>query len=469
MNNSLYLAVIGAIISLAGCTMAPEYSQPEPPVPETWPEGPAYQEEGYSLEEPVAMDLGWREFFRDGKLKQIIDIALKNNLDLRLAALNVERVKALYGVQRSELFPVVALSGTGSKQQTSTDLTYPGYSRTSEQYNINLGITSWEIDFFGRIQSLEEQALQEYLATEEANRSARITLISEVARTYLNLAADRQNLEITKSTLEMQQGVYDLIRQHYENGLATELDLRQSQSQVDTARRNVARYIQLVAQDKNALNLLVGVSTPEELLPHDLKNIPPPKAISPGLSSEVLLLRPDILAAEDRLKGAYAYIGAARAAFFPRISLTTFLGTASDELSGLFRSGADTWSFVPQITLPIFDTRTWAAYDVSQATREIALAQYEKTIQTAFREVADTLAVRGTINQQITAQQSIVDSEQKIYALSEQRYAEGIDSYLGVLYAQRSLYVAQQVLTELHLAGLVNQVNLYAVLGGGGQ
>lgn len=469
MKKQRLIVLIGISLLFGGCTLAPEYTQPEPSIAAEWPEGPAYRTDEALSDAPMAVDLGWREFFRDPKLQRTIEMALENNLDLRLAALNVERVRALYGVQRAELLPTVNVVGEGGKQQTSADLTLPGYPRTAKQFDVSLGITSWEIDFFGRIRSLEEQALQEYLATEEAHRSAQIVLVSEVARNYLTLAADRENLKLTQATFETQQGVHDLIRQQYESGLATELDFRRSQSQVDTARRNVARYTQLEAQNKNALDLLAGVPVPEDLLPVDLADVRAPEDISCGLPSDVLLRRPDILAAENRLKGAYAYIGAARAAFFPRISLTTFIGTASDELSNLFNSNTGAWGFVPQIALPIFDMRTWASYRVSKTTREIALAQYEQAIQVAFREVADVLAVRGTINEQIAAQEAIVEAEQTIYNLSRERYDEGIDSYLGVLDAQRSLYTAQQVLTDLHLAGLANQVRLYAVLGGGGE
>ena len=311
---------------------------------------------------------------------------------------------------------------------------------TAEQYSVNLGISSWEIDFFGRIRSLKDRALEEYLATDQARRSAQILLVSSVANAYLALAADRENLKLAASTLETQEASYKLIRKRYDVGLASELDLRRAQSQVDTARGDVARYTQLAAQDENALNLLVGSPVPPALLPAELGSVSPPKEISPGLSSEVLLRRPDVLAAEHRLKAANANIGAARAAFFPRISLTTAIGTASADLSGLFKSGSGTWSFAPQIVMPIFDARTWSAYDVTKVEKEISVAQYEKAIQTAFREVADALAVRGTVNQQIAAQQSLVDAVAETYRLSNARYTKGIDSYLGVLDAQRSLY-----------------------------
>jgi len=338
-----------------------------------------------------------------------------------------------------------------------------------ELYSVNLGIASWEIDFFGRIRSLKDRALQEYLATEQARSSAQIALVAEVARVYLTLAADRANLKLAQSTLETQQANYNLIKRSCEVGLATELDLRQAQTRVDAARRDVPRFTQLTAQDQNALNLLAGSPVPEDLLPVNLSSITPPSEISPGLSSETLLNRPDIVAAEHRLKGAYAFVGAARAAFFPRISLTTSVGTASAELSGLFKSGSSAWNFAPQIILPIFDARTWAALRVTKADRKIILTQYEKAIQTAFREVADSLAVQGTINQQVSAQQSLVNAVAETYRLSNKRYTMGIDSYLGVLDAQRSLYAAQQGLVALRLAKIANHVRLYAVLGGGAE
>jgi len=337
---------------------------------------------------------------------------------------------------------------------------------TVEQYGVNLGISSWEIDFFGRIRSLKDRALEEYLATDQARRGAQILLVSAVANTYLTFAADRENLKLALSTLESQEAAYQLIRKRHDVGLVSELDLRRAQSQVDVARGDVARFMQLAAQDENALNLLVGSPMPPTLLPSDLGSVNPPKEISPGLSSEMLLHRPDVLAAEHRLKGANANIGAARAAFFPRISLTTIIGTASAELSGLFKSGSDVWSFAPQIVLPIFDARMWSAYDATKIEREIAVAQYEKAIQTAFREVADALAMQGTVSRQIAAQQSLVNAFAETYRLSNARYTKGIDSYLSVLDAQRSIYAAQQGLIALHLARLVNRVTFYKVLGG---
>ncbi|NOY68957.1 MAG: efflux transporter outer membrane subunit [Deltaproteobacteria bacterium] len=468
MRTKLFL-IIFMLFCLTGCsTLAPDYSRPAAPIPDTWPKGEAYEIAPAVHGAVKIPELSRQSFFVDEQLQKIIEMALENNRDLRLAALNVERARALYGIQRAELFPAVDATGAGSKQRLP-DVYGFGQALTLKQYSVNLGISSWEIDFFGRIRSLKDQALEEYLATNEARRSAQISLVAEVAREYLTLGADRKNLKLARSTLETRQTAYDLIKRRYEVGVATELDLRQAQIPVDSARGDMARFTQMVAQDQNALNLLAGSAVPEELLPTDLTSIHPPKEIFLSLSSAALLNRPDIMAAEHRLKGAYAFIGAARAAFFPRISLTTSVGTASAELSGLFSSKGNSWNFAPQIDIPIFDARTWAAYRVSKAQRKIALAQYEKAIQTAFREVADALAVQGAVDKQLSAQQSLTNAVAETYRLSDKRYTKGIDSYLGVLDAQRSLYAAQQGLISLRLAKLANQVRLYAVLGGGGK
>lgn len=467
LANVAAATVTIAVLALSGCTLAPKYSRPAAPVPPDWPSGAAYKDSEGAAGVPIAPELGWQEFFTEAKLKQIIEIALNNNRDLRLAALNVEMARALYGIQRAELLPVVDVTASGSTYRSSADLVQPGDDRKTERYSIDLGIVSWELDFFGRIRSLEEAALQEYLATEEGRRSAQLLLVSAVANAYLGLAADRENLKLAESTLQSRQVAYDLIKRRYEAGISSMLDLRREQSQVDVARRDVALYLQLAARDENALNLLAGSPVPEELLPTDLGSVSPSREISPGISSEVLLSRPDVLQAENRLKAANANIGAARAAFFPRISLTGAIGTASDELTGLFKSGSDTWIFSPQIVMPIFDARTWSALEASKVDREIILTQYEKAIQTAFREVADALAVRGTIDQIVAAQESLVHADTEIYRLADARYKKGIDNYLGVLDAQRSLFAAQQVLTGLRRSRLSNQVTLYEVLGGG--
>jgi len=467
MNKNALLLLLGMAIVPAGCTLAPKYTRPNAPVPAEWPTGAAYQDTRTPKNAPEAPDLRWQEFFSDEKLQRLIETALKNNRDLRLAALNVERARAMYGIQRGELLPAVNAVASGSKQWVPADLSATGKRQIVEQYSVDLGVFSWEPDFFGRIRSLKARALEEYLATEQARRSAQILLVSSVANAYLTLAADRENLTLSQTTLATQQGAYDLVKRSYDLGLTAELDLYRVQTQVDAARGEVARFRQLAAQDENALNLLVGSPAPGELLPTELSGVAPPKDVSSGMPSEVLLRRPDVLQAEGLLRAAHADIGAARATFFPRISLTAAVGTASSDLAGLFKSDSGTWSFAPQIVMPIFDTRTWSALKATKVQREIAVAQYEKAIQNAFKEVADTLAMRGTVDEQVSAQQSLVNAVAAAYRLSNARYDKGIDSYLSVLDAQRSLYAAQQGLVSLRLAKLASHVRLYAVLGGG--
>lgn len=469
MKRNVLILWAGIGLFLGGCSLAPEYVRPQAPVPDQWPQGEA--DSGVTAEtgSPAVPALRWTEFFADDRLQQIMVMALSHNRDLRIAALHVERARAMYGIERAGLFPVVNGAGVGSGQRVPADLSTTGEAKTSEQYGAHLGIATWEIDFFGRIRNLKDQALEDYLATDQARRSARVALMGEVARVWLTLAADRENLELARSTLENRQSAYDLIRKGCRIGLATEIDLRRAQTQMDAARSDVPRYRRQVAEDRNALNLLAGVPVPEALLAPDLKNMAPFLAVSPGLPSEALLRRPDIAAAEHRMRGACAVIGAARAALFPRISLTSAAGTASAELSGLFKAGSDAWSFAPQIVTPIFDARAWAALRVSDTDRKIARVQYEKAIQTAFREVADALAVQGTIDEQLSVQRSLVDAVAETLILAQKRYALGLDDYLGVLDAQRTLYLQQQVHISLQLARLSNRVRLYAVLGGGAE
>ncbi|KUG23895.1 rnd efflux system, outer membrane lipoprotein cmec [hydrocarbon metagenome] len=468
MKRKLFLLpVVFTFFVLCGCTLAPKYTKPSSPVPSQWPTGSSYQEAVTVSPALTAPELPWREFITDNNLQIIIEAALKNNRDLKIAAVNVEKARAYYGISRAELLPSVNASGSMYKEQVPGDLSSTGSTMTTEKYSVNLGISSWEIDFFGRIRSLKDRALEQYLATQEAHRIAQISLISAVAQAYLVLAADRENLKMATSTLETQEAVYKLIHKRYDAGIISELDVKRAQIQVYAARGDVARYKQLTAQDENFLNLLTGSATTEKLLPKDLRSVSIPKDFSPGLLSDVLLLRPDILAAEHQLKAANANIGAARAAFFPRIALTTTIGTASTELSGLFKAGQGTWTFAPQIVMPIFDARTWSAYDVTKAEREISIAQYEKAIQTAFREAADALAEKSMVDQRVSAQQSLVDAIAETYRLANARYTKGIDSYLSVLDAQRSLYAAKQGLTMLQLAKVNNRIVLYKTLGGG--
>lgn len=321
--------------------MMPDYTRPEASVPEKWPVSSGDHDEQVAADIPLATELNWRQFFTDERLQQAIKLALDNNRNIRVAALNVEKIQGYYRIQRAALLPTLDAAGSGLVRRVPADLSTTGRATTLEQYQIDLGIGEWEVDFFGRIRSLKEKALAQYLATEEARRSARIMLISEVASTYLTLAADQEILHLARSTLKTRRATHDLIRRRFEGGLVSELDLWQAQTRVDAASIEVARYTELTARDKNALNLLAGAHVPAALLPGKLSELSPFPKVSAGASSELLLCRPDILRAENLLKAANANIGAARAAFFPRISLTTAFGTASAELSGLFKSGSD--------------------------------------------------------------------------------------------------------------------------------
>ena len=467
MNRKRYLLPIVAVLLLCGCTMAPKYTQPDAPVPSEWPKGAAYAEIKTPPSAQAASELPWTEFITDDRLHKVLETALANNRDLRVAALNVEKMKATYGIGVASLLPTVNALGSLSKAGVPADLSQSGSAMTSERYDASIGITSWEVDFFGRIRSLKDKALEEFMATDQARLSTQIMLISSVTQAYLAVAANREALQLVSKTLASHEAAYKLIQKRYSVGMISELDLKSVQSQVDVARGDVAYYTQLTALSENALNLLTASPIPQDLIPADLSSISPPREISAGLSSELLLNRPDILAAEHQLKAAYANIGAARAAFFPRVVLTGAAGTASVELSGLFKPGSFAWSFAPQIIMPIFDARTWFAYRVTKIDREIAVAEYEKSIQTAFREVADVLAVKGTVDRQIEAQKSLVDALSVAYRLTLARYDKGIDSYLAVLDAQRSLYAAQKGLIALQLSRFNNAVELYKVLGGG--
>jgi multidrug efflux system outer membrane protein len=474
MNKHLLPWLAGLALIPAGCTMAPKYERPAAPVPAEWPGGAAYTNQQTAGNAPTAPDLNWREFFTDVKLQRVISAALTNNRSLRIAVLNVKAARAEYGIQRAELSPTLDATASGTRQRVPADLLYTGESQSApglieSDYGVNAGVASWEVDFFGRIRSLKNEALENFLATEQGRRGAQLLLVSSVAEAYLTLAADRDHLTLAEVTLESQRSTYDMIQQRHRHGLVSALDLDQVEMQVDAARGEAASYTQSVAQDENALNLLLGSPAPGELLPAGLAGVTPPAEVSPGLSSEVLLRRPDVLQAEHQLKAANANIGAARADFFPRISLTAAIGTASSDLSGLFKSGSSSWSYGPQIVLPVFDARTWYAYQAVKVQREIALEQYQQAIQGAFKEVADALAAHGTVNLQVAAQQSEVNAAAEAYRLSVSRYNRGIDSYLTVLDSQRSLYAAQRGLISLQLAKLANQVNLYAVLGGGWQ
>lgn len=456
-------------LALTGCsTMAPKYEQPVPPVPTVWPSGTAYKEVMATAEKPAA-DIPWQEFFVDPQLQKLITLALENNRDLRVAVLNIERSRARYQIQRADLLPKVDANATATYQRIAEDFSGTGVPMNIHQYNVGLGVSSYELDLFGRVRSLKDQALEQYLATEQARRSIQLSLVSQVAATWLNLAADRERLQLARETLASQQESYKLTKSRFDAGVSSQLDLNQAETIVATARVDIARYTTLAAQDENALALVLGSPLTADLLPQSLSaTLTALQNLSPGLPSDVLLNRPDILQAESLLKGANANIGAAQAAFFPRITLVSSVGLGSDDLGGLFKGGAFVWKFAPQISLPIFDGGSnQANLTVSKVDRDIAIARYEQAIQTAFREVADALALRGTIDEQLAAQQSLTDATAQSHKLSLARYEKGVDSYLTVLDSQRSLYGAQQGLISFRLARLANQVTLYKVLGGG--
>ncbi len=462
------MSIVVLSVCLSGCTtLAPTYVRPKAPIPSSWPSGEAYRKDA-SVQNRVA-SVAWKDFFMDPKLQKLIALSLDNNRNLRVAALNIEKSRAQYQIQRSELFPAINASAAGSEQRAPAEISSSGQGATVGQYTVGLGFSAYELDLFGRIRSLKKQALEQYLATVEARRSVQISLVAEVANDYLTLAADIERLKLARETLTSQQASYNLVRSSYDAGIATALALQQAQTTVDSARVDIALYIRQIAMDENALALVAGASIPPDLMPTGLTStITTLKSVPAGLPSDLLQRRPDIRQAEDILKGAEANIGAARAAFFPRISLSTSAGTASDQLYGLFKPGSDSWSFAPQITLPIFDAgKNRANLKVAEVERNIYVAQYEKAIQTAFREVADALAQHGTINDQLAAQRSLTAATADTYHLSEVRYEKGVDSFLTVLDSQRSLYSAQQNLITTRLARLTNMVTLYKVLGGG--
>jgi multidrug efflux system outer membrane protein len=450
--------------------MAPGYTRPDAPVTAAWPTGPAYKSSGTQAGDPAASGLKWNEFFVNPQIQKLIDLALANNRDLRVAALNVEKSQAMYGIQRAALLPTVNANAGSSIQRLPADVSGTGQSLIARNHSVNVGVSAYELDFFGRIRSLKDQALEQYLATDQARRSIRISLVSEVANNYLTLAADRERLKLALDTLESQQASYRLIQSRFTAGASSELDLHQAQTSVDSARVDVARFTTQVAQDENLLTLVVGAQVPAELLPSGFNAVGALRELPPGVPSEVLQRRPDIMQAEHQLMSANANIGAARAAFFPRITLNTSIGTSSSQLSGLFSPGSLAWGFVPQITLPIFDHgRNKAGLTVAERDRDIFLAQYEKAIQSAFREVADALARNGTVAEQLEAQRSLTGATSESYRLSQIRYNSGVTSYLNVLDSQRSLYGAQQGLISVNLIRLSNQVTLYKVLGGGSE
>lgn len=465
MTSLRTLSVALAASLASACSLIPDYQRPAAPVPASFPNAAP------AAAATPADAIAWRDYFADESLREVIALALANNRDLRIAALNVEQARAQYRIQRADLFPSIGAVGGETAQRLPGDLSGSGEADVFRQYSATVGFSAYELDFFGRIRSLNAQALELYLGTEEARRSAQISLVAEVASIWLTLAYDRERLALARSTYETRLKSHDLIRRSAEAGAVSALDVHQSQQLLQSARADVARFSSFVAQDENALALVVGEAVPADLLPAALTDSVSAVAELPaGVPSEVLTRRPDVLQAERSLRAANASIGAARAAFFPSISLTAAAGTASSALGDLFGSGSGTWSFVPLIRIPIFEAgRLQASLDVAEVQRDINVAVYEKTIQIAFREVADALAERATLAERLDARRKQVEATQAAFRLSDARYKGGVDSFLGLLDAQRSLYLAEQELVFVRLADATNRVVLYKALGGGWQ
>ncbi|WP_092007014.1 efflux transporter outer membrane subunit [Polaromonas sp. OV174] len=455
---SPWLAVSAAAL-LAGCSMIPSYERPAAPVAGSFP---TYGSAAQAADATPAASVAWQDFFSDAKLKRLIEQSLQNNRDLRVAVLNIEKARAQYQIRRADQYPSVSAVMNGSRAPDTKSL-----------YTAGLAVTAYELDFFGRVSSLKEAALNQYLATEEGRKTAQISLISAVANTYLSILADEELLELTRQTLVTREESMKLSKLRLDNGVTSELDYRQAESLTEAARVAYAQQQRQRALDENALVLLVGQPVGAELPTASSQFVPlaqaqPMRDVPAGLPSDLLVNRPDIRQAEQLLLASNANIGAARAAFFPRISLTVGAGSASSHLSDLFKSGSWGWTLAPQLALPIFDAgRNQAGLDSSKADRDIAIAQYEKAIQTGFREVADALATRATLVDQLASQERQASAEAARFKLSDLRYKNGVASYLDLLDAQRSLFGAQQAVVQTRLAQLQSQVTLYKVLGGG--
>lgn len=473
-------AAPAALLLAAACTLAPRYQRPAAPVAPAFPAGGAA-----AAPAAAAADLGWRDVFGDERLRALVALALENNRDLRVAALNVELVQAQHRIQRGALFPSASASASVSRQQSAA-IQSPALRQgpATTVYTVG-GALSYELDLFGRVRSLTAAALEQYLATAEARRASQISLVAQVATQYLAERALDDQVALSRRTLEALEAALQLQRRTYDAGRTGELDLRTAESQVLTARFNLSAALQQRDRAANALVLLVGQPLPAGLPPPTPLDAQALLAELPaGLPSEVLLRRPDVASAEHALLSANAQIGAARAAFFPSISLTAGAGSASAafvgdtsrvgaggssvELAGLFGSGSGFWSFIPRIDVPIFRGGALrASLDVAEVRTSIQVAQYERTIQVAFREVADALVSRAALDEQLEAQRQRVEAEQRRYDLSDLRYRKGVDSYLVLLTAQRDLFAAQQQLIQSRLARLTNLVDLYRALGGG--
>ncbi len=465
-----------AVLFLAACTMIPKYERPTAPISQSWPTGPAYQTNApvsTGTNGAKASDISWRSFFTDARLQRLMETALTNNLDLRTAMLNVEAVRAQYRIQSSELLPNVTANGAYTRQRIPTGNIVTGGGGSSgftfSRYNVNLAMASYEVDLFGRIRSLKLQALERFLATQEAQLSAQMVLLSEIANQYYLERELDELLVLTQNTLESVSSYNKIINTSYEYGNASEIDVSTARAQIETARANVANFIRQRAQAENALVQLLGGALPSDLpSPRPLGETGLIADLPAGLPSDLLAQRPDIRAAEFQLKAANANIGAARAAFFPRIMLTGAAGYSSTELQDLFTPGSRSWGFTPQLTIPIFEMAyNKANLDLTKIQKRIEIVHYQQAIQNAFREVSDALAGRTTYVSEIEAERALVQAEQRRYDLADIRYRNGVDSYLSVLVAQQDLYASQERLIQSRYLEIANLVNLYKALGGG--
>jgi multidrug efflux system outer membrane protein len=524
VTRSVILAALALSTALTGCNFAPRYERPTGAIPAALPQGGVYPRA--ASDAPDVSAIGWRDFFLDPRLRQVIDTGLANNRDLRIAAGNVLQARAQYRIQRSSLVPSTTLSGSatytnnifgatgaaagsggagaggaagggaggggagggtgvggggvgnggagggGTGAGGSGGIGGAGVGTSSsnvEFYSVNAGFSSFELDLFGRVRNLSRAALEQYFATEEAQRSTRISLIAEIATAWLTLASDQEQLQLSRRTLQTFGETLRLTQAQFRIGVASELEARQAETNYQSARNDIAMLVTRVTQDQNALNLLAGTTVPAEQLPAGLGKDAFTRDSLPGdVSSQVLLRRPDVLQAEHQLIAQNANIGAARAAFFPRISLTATIGTISTALSGLFGGGSFTYTGTPSVGLPLFDGGAVKGnLDYARASQQVAVSTYERAIQTAFREVADALAQRGTIGEQVSAQSARANAAQVAARLSEARYRAGVDSFLVSLDAQRTAYAAQQQLVTTRLNSASNLVELYRSLGGG--
>ena len=453
--------LLGLLLALlSGCmNLAPRYERPAAPVAAGFPDMQAHANVAAL---PAAADTEWQRYFGDERLKRLIAIALQNNRDLRVAVLGIEQARALYQIRRADEWPGLAAGASVSRAPNSA-------GRLVNTYALGVSVPSYELDLFGRVHNLSDAALAQYAATQEARKAAQIALIGAVAVVHIALVADEEFLALARDALKTREESLRLIQLKFEHGATSELDLRQAESLLEGARAAVAQAVRQRALDENALVLLLGQPLPADLpaaLELDAQQRLP--EVPAGLPSELLARRPDVRGAEQQLIASNANIGAARAAFFPRISLTANAGVASSALDGLLTSGKFVVTGSAQLLQPLFDAgRNQAALDVAQVNREIATAQYEKAIQVAFREVADALAGRATLGEQLRAQRAQAQAEAARSRLAELRYRHGAASYLDVLDAQRSLFAAQQAALQLGAAQAQNLVTLYKVLGGG--